>query len=54
MDIASWLASLGLEQYKQAFDRNGVNRELLHHLTGDDLKDIGVNSLGRLQAAISL
>jgi len=27
---------------------------LLHHLTGDDLKDIGVNSLGHLQAAISL
>jgi len=54
VDTASWLASLGLEQYKQLFHKNDLNRELLHHLIGDDLKEIGATLLGHLQAAMSL
>ena len=37
---------LGLEQYKQAFEENDVDGDMLRHLTGDDLKEIGVASLG--------
>jgi hypothetical protein len=46
VDIAAWLTGLGLEQYRQAFQENDVDDELLRQLTGDDLKDIGVASLG--------
>lgn len=46
MDIAAWLAGLGLERYRQAFDENDVDGEVLRQLTGDDLKDIGIVSLG--------
>jgi len=46
MDIGSWLTGLELGQYKQAFDNNDVDGEMLRQLTGDDLKDIGVASLG--------
>ena len=46
VDIAVWLADLGLERYKQAFDDNDVDGEMLCRLTGDDLKEIGIASLG--------
>ena len=46
MDIAAWLAGLRLEQYRQAFEDNDVDGALLPGLTGDDLKEIGVASLG--------
>jgi class 3 adenylate cyclase/predicted ATPase len=46
VDIASWLAGLGLERYKQAFHDNDIDGELLRNLTGDDLKDMGVGSVG--------
>ena len=46
VDIAAWLTGFGLEQYRQAFQENDVDDELLRQLTGDDLKDIGVASLG--------
>jgi class 3 adenylate cyclase len=57
VDIAAWLTGLGLERYRQAFDENDVDGEMLLHLTGDDLKDIGVASLGhrkRLLEAIAV
>jgi class 3 adenylate cyclase len=56
MDIAAWLESLGLERYAPAFRRNHIDRELLATLTADDLREIGVASLGhrkRLLAAIT-
>src|SRR5689334_13968798 len=46
VDIAGWLTGLGLEQYRQAFQENDVDGALLPRLTGDDLKDIGIASLG--------
>ena len=46
MDVANWLQNLGLEQYEAAFRENGVNAEILRHLTADDLKDLGVAAVG--------
>ncbi len=46
MDIASWLRSLGFDQYATAFVENHIRRELLPSLTADDLKDLGVASVG--------
>ena len=46
VDIAAWLRSLGLEQYEPAFHENAVDAGLLPRLTSEDLKDIGVISVG--------
>jgi class 3 adenylate cyclase/predicted ATPase len=46
MDIAAWLVSLGLAQYAEAFAENDVSEALLPKLTAEDLKDLGVTSIG--------
>ena len=46
MDVADWLRTLGLERYEAAFRENGVSAEILRDLTADDLKDLGVTSIG--------
>jgi class 3 adenylate cyclase len=46
MDVTDWLRSLGLEQYSAAFEQNHVSPELLPSLTADDLKELGVASVG--------
>ena len=46
MDIAGWLRGIGLSEYAEIFRANDINIELLGQLTNDDLKDIGVVSLG--------
>ena len=46
MEIAAWLKCLGLEQYAQAFRENDVDARVLPDLTADDLRDIGVTSIG--------
>jgi SAM domain (Sterile alpha motif) len=48
MDVASWLRSLGLEQYEAAFRENAITEKLLPSLTAEDLKDLGV-SFGGVQ-----
>lgn len=56
LDIAAWLQSLGLEQYAGAFRANDVDTDVLHELTAEDLKELGVASVGhrrRLLAAIA-
>ena len=45
-DIAEWLAKLGLGQYASTFADNHIDTQLLTGLTSDDLKELGVNSLG--------
>src|SRR3954471_6893159 len=55
MDVGGWLRDLGLGQYEQAFGDNDIDAGLLPTLTADDLREIGVVSLGhrkRLLAAI--
>jgi len=46
VDTASWLHSLGLSEYEQAFRENAIELELLPQLTADDLKEIGVIPVG--------
>jgi class 3 adenylate cyclase/tetratricopeptide (TPR) repeat protein len=40
--IAEWLASIGLGQYAQCFAENAIDLSVLHDLTEQDLKDLGV------------
>src|ERR1700735_4110959 len=56
VDVASWLRDLGLERYEATFRENDVDAELLPNLTADDLKELGITSLGhrlRLLEAIT-
>jgi class 3 adenylate cyclase len=46
LDIGAWLRGLGLPSYEQAFRDNGIDLEVLPHLTVDDLKEIGVQAVG--------
>jgi class 3 adenylate cyclase len=46
MDVGAWLRNLGLEQYEAAFHDNSVDRDILPRLTGEDLKELGVASVG--------
>ena len=46
MDIAAWLRELGLERYADAFGANDIDADVLRTLTADDLKELGVISLG--------
>ncbi len=44
--IADWLKALGLEQYADCFAENDIDFSILHDLTDQDFKEIGVQSLG--------
>jgi class 3 adenylate cyclase/tetratricopeptide (TPR) repeat protein len=46
MEVLDWLRRLGLERYEASFLANDVNAELLPKLTADDLRDLGVTSVG--------
>ena len=57
MDVAEWLRGLGLAQYEPAFRDNDVDAEVLLRLTADDLRELGVTSIGhrrRLLDAIAV
>ncbi|MEL6503991.1 MAG: adenylate/guanylate cyclase domain-containing protein [Pseudomonadota bacterium] len=46
MTIESWLSELGLSQYLPAFQDNDITPPLLIKLTGSDLVELGVASVG--------
>ena len=46
MDVGGWLRGLGLEQYEAAFDRHGIDDEVLPTLTANDLIELGVSAVG--------
>ncbi len=46
MDVAHWLRQLGLERYEAAFRENDVSAAILSDLTAEDLKELGVVSVG--------
>src|ERR1700746_2667006 len=46
MDVGGWLRTLGLEQYEAAFRQNNVDDTILPSLTTEDLKELGVGSVG--------
>jgi len=52
MDIADWLRSLGLERYEATFRENDVTAGLLPSLTTDDLKDLGITSVGHRRSLL--
>jgi class 3 adenylate cyclase/predicted ATPase len=45
-DLAEWLGRLGLGQYAEAFAENNIEYALLRDLTENDLRKLGVASLG--------
>jgi class 3 adenylate cyclase len=46
MAIAEWLRGLGLEQYAPAFRDNDIDEAVLRRLTAEDLRELGVASIG--------
>src|SRR5215471_16558541 len=46
MDVVVWLRSLGLGRYEAAFRENDIDETVLPSLTHENLKELGVTSLG--------
>ena len=46
MDIVVWLRSLGLGKYEAVFRENDIDETVLPNLTAEDLKELGIASLG--------
>ena len=46
MDVAHWLRRLGLERYEAAFRENDISTAILPTLTAEDLRELGVTSVG--------
>src|SRR5215471_18228245 len=46
MDIVVWLRGLGLGKYEAIFRENDIDETVLPNLTAEDLKELGVASLG--------
>ena len=46
MDVARWLRGIGLGQYEAAFRENDIDETVLPSLTHENLKELGVASLG--------
>jgi SAM domain (Sterile alpha motif)/Adenylate and Guanylate cyclase catalytic domain len=56
MDVGGWLRNLGLGKYEAAFHENAIDEQILRHVTAEDLKEIGVTTVGdrrKLLAAIA-
>jgi hypothetical protein len=46
MDVGGWLRSLGLGKYEAAFRENEIDDTVLPRLTTEDLRELGVGSVG--------
>jgi SAM domain (Sterile alpha motif) len=46
IEITDWLRGLGLEQYAAAFRDNDIDAAVLQRLTVEDLRELGVASIG--------
>ena len=53
MEVEAWLCGLGLGQYEQAFRENDIEADLLPTLTEDDLRELGVASLGHRKGLLA-
>ena len=56
MDVGGWLRNLGLDKYEAVFRENGIDDQVLRHVTAEDLREIGVATVGdrrKLLAAIA-
>jgi hypothetical protein len=52
MDIADWLKGLRLAQYASAFRDNDITDARLPDLTAEDLKDLGVATVGHRRTVL--
>src|SRR3954468_9432709 len=46
IEITNWLRGLGLEKYAAAFRDNDIDDAVLRRLTAEDLRELGVVSVG--------
>ena len=46
MDVGEWLRGIGLGKYETVFLDNGIGEAVLPHLTVEDLKELGVATVG--------
>src|ERR1700734_2987445 len=53
MDVEAWLRGLGLQQYLAAFRDNEIDGAVLRDLTADDLRELGVASVGHRRKLLS-
>jgi len=53
VDIGTWLRSLQLSQYEQAFRDNDIGADILPELTAEDLIGLGVTSIGHRRKLLS-
>ncbi len=51
-DVNAWLAALGLSQYASTFVENHVDFQVLSSLTADDLRELGMVSIGHRRKAL--
>tara|TARA_R110002074_G_scaffold72295_2_gene166590 strand:+ start:2345 stop:5635 length:3291 start_codon:yes stop_codon:yes gene_type:complete len=54
--METWLSGIGLSQYQDLFEENGVDFDILGEVTADHLKEMGISALGhrlKLVKAIS-
>jgi class 3 adenylate cyclase/tetratricopeptide (TPR) repeat protein len=52
-EVSEWLIDLGLDEYVSNFIDNDIDTWHLTELTNDDLKDLGVSSLGHRKTILS-
>ena len=53
MDVGVWLGNLGLAQYEAEFRDNEIDGAVLPNLTAEDLKDLGVATVGHRRKILS-
>jgi class 3 adenylate cyclase len=53
MDVDAWLHGLGLEQNQAAFRDNEFDGAVLRDLSADDLRELGVASVGHRRKLLS-
>jgi class 3 adenylate cyclase/tetratricopeptide (TPR) repeat protein len=51
--ISDWLRALDLHTYEPLFAENDIGFDLLHEITADDLRDIGISSVGHRRVLLS-
>ena len=45
-EVVDWLKTLGMSEYAERFAENNISFSVLPDLTDQDLKELGVSSLG--------
>src|ERR1700761_3402600 len=52
MDVRAWLEQLGLGRYAEAFADNDIDESTLRGLTIEDLRELGIGSLGHRKRVV--